>query len=103
MWAAAYGNSTYVVVGDSGTILSSSNGTTWTTRNSVGSSLYVASFGNSVFVAVGLSGTILSSSDGSSWTSRSGGDGQLDEVTFGNGKFILPKSKKFLKILQSFY
>ena len=74
----AYGNENFVVVGGSGTILSSSdNGTTWDNRtNSSVTSNYLrhVGFGNDVFVAVGGNGTIVTSSDnGTTWTSRTSG------------------------------
>ena len=60
----------YVAVGSSGTILTSSDGTTWTSRTSDTSKiLNGVSKVNSNFVTVGETGTILSSSDGTSWTS----------------------------------
>jgi len=63
-----------VAVGQSGTILTSSDGTSWTSRTSGTSiKLMEITFGNSTFVAVGQEGTILTSSDGTSWTSRTSG------------------------------
>jgi len=61
----------FVAVGDNGTILTSSDGTTWTSRTS-GTTEYLrgGAYGNSTLVVVGLSGTILTSSDGITWTSR---------------------------------
>ena len=56
----------FIAVGASGTLLTSSNGTTWTAQTS-GTSNYlraVAYDGSSTLVAVGYSGTILTSSDG---------------------------------------
>ena len=74
----AYGNNTFVVVGELGTILSSSdNGTTWDNRtNSSVTARYLrhVGFGGDVFVAVGGDGTIVTSSDnGTTWTSRTSG------------------------------
>ena len=74
----AYGNDTFVVVGNSGTILSSSdNGTTWDNRTNssvTSKNLYHVGYGNNVFVAVGFDGTIVTSSDnGTTWTSRTSG------------------------------
>ena len=64
----------FVAVGDSGTILSSPEGTTWTLRNSsLTNNIYNVIYGNSTFVAVGVSGTILTSSDATTWTSRTSG------------------------------
>jgi fibronectin type 3 domain-containing protein len=63
-----------VTVGNSGTILTSSDGTTWTSRTSgTTNNLYGVTYGNSTFVTVGDSGTILTSSDGTTWTSRTSG------------------------------
>ena len=65
----------FVAVGASGTILTSDNGTTWTSRTSGTSvTLQNVTYGNSLFLAVGESGTILTSSDnGTTWTSRTSG------------------------------
>ena len=86
----AYGNDTFVIGGNSGTILSSSdNGTTWDNRtnssyNDTSYNLTSMGFGNGVFVAIGISGTILTSSDnGSNWTQRSSGvSGTLTDVIY---------------------
>jgi hypothetical protein len=63
--ATAY---TYVVIGANGTVLSSTDAITWTTR-SAGTlvNLNHLSSGNQ-FVAVGANGTILTSIDGIAWT-----------------------------------
>jgi len=68
----------FVVVGDSGTILTSSDGTTWTSRTSgTSNGLFIIFYGNCTFVAVGYSGTILTSSDGTTWTSRTSGTSNI--------------------------
>ena len=55
----------FVAVGDNGTILTSSDGTTWTSRTSgTTEKLRGGAYGNSTLVVVGASGTILTSSDG---------------------------------------
>ena len=81
----------FVAVGDDGTILTSSNGTSWTSRTfGTGSVLFGVSYGVSTFVAVGYSGTILTSSDGTSWTSRTSGTSQqLRGVSYGGSKFVV--------------
>ena len=76
-----YDNSTesvkFVAVGASGRIITSSDGTFWTSRSSGTSDMLKGvAYGNNIFVTVGESGTILTSSDGSSWTSRTSGTSQ---------------------------
>jgi len=69
-----YGNSTFVIVGNSGTILTSPDGTSWDNRTSGTTvTLSEVTYGNNIFVPVGSSGTILTSPDGTTWTSRSSG------------------------------
>ena len=64
----------YISVGDNGTILTSSDGSTWTSRTSgITNRNWGVTYGNSTFVAVGVSGTILTSSDATTWTSRTSG------------------------------
>jgi len=80
----------------SGTVLTSSNGTTWTSTSTTCSTCDNSSFtltdvtyGNSTYVAVGQSGKILTSSDGTSWDNRSSGTtSNLVGVTYGNSKFL---------------
>ena len=80
----------FVTVGHSGTILTSSDGTSWTERTSGTSmSLRGVTYGNGLFVTVGDRGTILTSSNGTSWTGRNSGTSvDLREVTYGNGLFV---------------
>ena len=94
----SYGNSTFVAVGynalygasEKGSILTSSNGTTWTSRTSgTSNTLYGVSYANSTFLAVGGTGTILTSSDGTTWTSKtSGSTSTLRGLTYGNNTFV---------------
>jgi hypothetical protein len=71
----AWSGSQFVVVADNGTILTSSDGRTWTAQHaqewlSHGQSpdLQSVAWSGSQFVAVGDSGTILTSPDGRTWT-----------------------------------
>ena len=92
----AYGNGTFVAVGDSGTILTSPDGVTWTIRTSgTDSDLFAATYANGIFVVVGGStsspstgGTILTSPDGVTWTIRISGANGLSGVTYGNSTFV---------------
>jgi len=71
------------VVGWSGTILTSSDGTTWTSKTSgTSQDLWGVTYGNSSFVTVGESGTILTSSDATTWTSRTSGTSETFRRVF---------------------
>ena len=79
-----------MTVGNSGTILTSSDGTTWTSRTSGSKGkLRAVAYGNDTLVVVGFSGTILTSSDGAIWTKRtSGTKAHLGNVTYANDTFV---------------
>jgi len=81
----------FLAVGTSGTLLTSPDAITWTSRTS-GTSNYLRSFAfddNNTGVVVGNSGTILTSNDGITWTSRTSGTTKdLNNVAYGNSKFI---------------
>jgi len=74
----AYGNSTYVAVGNTGLIRSSTDGTTWTSRTFAAGPTNPAwqqcIYADSKFVIVGYqgdgSGAIQTSTDGITWTNR---------------------------------
>jgi hypothetical protein len=70
--AAGYGNGTYVVVGDEGTILSSPDATNWTLRASgTTRTLRAVTYYNGRFIVGGDVGTILASADGTTWSPAS--------------------------------
>ena len=82
-------------MGEQGTILTSSDGTTWTSRTSGRyDALNRGTYGNSTFVVVGDNatgvGTILTSPDAITRTSRTSGTSeQLWEVTYANSTFVV--------------
>ena len=80
----------FVTVGDEGTILSSPNGYTWTSRKSgTSTELHGVTHGNGLFVTVGLLGTILTSPDGTSWNQSNNKEPiMLLDVTYGNDLFV---------------
>ena len=91
----------YVTVGNSGTVIKSSDGTTWSrvtatyTSPDNGSTVTPSiindvTYGNGTFVVVNPNGIILTSSDvTSSWTkSTSGTSNNLNGVTYGNSTFV---------------
>ncbi len=91
LWSVAYGNGQWIAVGESGTILSSVDGSTWTSRVSGYTSKWLVSvgYGSSTWVVVGESGLILTSTDGSSWTARtSGTTSRINGVTYGGSRWI---------------
>jgi photosystem II stability/assembly factor-like uncharacterized protein len=103
LYGVAFGNSTFVAVGDFGKIVrSTDNGASWshvTSGNSSGSGAYSlygtsylrgVSFGNSTFVAVGQSGKVIrSTDDGSSWDNVTSGTGDyLRGISFANSTFV---------------
>ena len=92
-----YGGGKFVAVGDSGKIVYSADGASWTAVNS--NSIYKlngVAYGNGKFVAVGVSETIVHSSDGINWT-QSTTDGvfnlnskiEFSDITYGGGKFVV--------------
>ena len=67
----ACGNGVYVAVGVDGTIVRSSDGTTWTVSTApVDKNLYHITWSNGRFVAVGQDGAIITSADGITWQDR---------------------------------
>jgi hypothetical protein len=84
------GNGKFVIVGDSCTIWTSIDGTTWTLKNAGPNQwLHSITYGNGIYVAVGTGGTILTSPDASTWTiQNSGTTAYLTSVAFGNGQFV---------------
>jgi len=84
LYGVTYGNSTFVTVGDNATILTSSDGTTWTNTSTNKRTtlryfskadtnhLYGVTYGDDLFVTVGVNATIFTSSDGTTWTERDG-------------------------------
>jgi hypothetical protein len=94
LWAAAYGNSTFVAVGEYGTILTSTDGVTWTLQDpGIDTNIRGVAYLNDLFVAVGEFDTILTSTDGITWTSRSSAplsayNADIYSVAHGNGTFV---------------
>jgi hypothetical protein len=76
----------FVAVGNAGTVITSPDGTTWTTRTSGTANQLNAvtySSANDLFVAVDASGIVITSPDGTTWTTRtSGTTNALSAVTY---------------------
>jgi len=80
-----------VAVGDFGTIISSSDATTWIKQNSSQfNNLQKVVFANGTFVAIGYGGTIVTSNDGVKWTIRiSGVTNDLLGIAWGANTFVV--------------
>lgn len=94
LWSVAHGDGQWVAVGEQGTILTSTDGATWTPRTSgfptrwlVGVG-YGTPNGTGLWVAVGESGLILTSPDAVTWTARRTAGTRINAVTYGNGSFV---------------
>ncbi|MEI6155139.1 MAG: hypothetical protein WCQ90_13755, partial [Deltaproteobacteria bacterium] len=105
----AYGNSSFVAISNDGVydpfsqfglILTSPDGTTWTSKSlqaesSTQTYLSGIGYGNNLFVAVGYNtskktGLIFTSPDGVNWTERASGvDSYLSAVTYGNSTYVI--------------
>jgi hypothetical protein len=87
----AYGAGTFVIVGDSGYIASSTTGLSWTARGSgTAGAIYGVCYGGGYFVAVGAAGYLATSPDGATWTVRNSGiSTELERVAYGNGTFVV--------------
>ena len=79
----------FVAVGGSGTILTSSDGISWTSRTSgTSKDLKGISYGNNIFLAA--NNIVLSSSDGQSWnTTREDPVHSVNQVFYYNSIFTL--------------
>ena len=88
--SVTYGNSLFVAVSLSGTVMTSPDGITWTLRSSASNNAWSSlTYGNGLFVAVSLSGTVMTSPNGINWTSRtSAANNSWRSVTYGNGLFV---------------
>jgi hypothetical protein len=90
----AYGGGVWTAVGSSsnGSIKTSTDGVTWTTRNANAGTnlLYTVAYGNSTWVAGGSSGIIRTSTDAVTWTTRTSnfGSSNVNIVSYGNGVFV---------------
>lgn len=95
----AYGNGVFVAASETGQIMSSPDGETWTYRtipSGVQSQNWASvAFGNGTFMVISIAGKVITSPDGIVWkegTDLTGLTGTTPqtwyEVTYGNGKFL---------------
>jgi hypothetical protein len=97
LYGVTYGGGQYVAVGlggsssQSGTILTSPDGQTWTTvvSNAADNALRGVAYGNGLFVAVGDNGWTEISQDGIRWVGESSATtNNLDSIIYNDGTFI---------------
>lgn len=89
---AAWTGSQFVMVGVGGAIVTSADGTSWTTRRAYSAdnaALNAVAATEGTIVAVGAGGTILSSPDGITWTARTSSvTGSLNAVVWAGNRFF---------------
>jgi len=80
-----------VAIGNSGTVITSSDGTAWDVQFSgTLNDLTAIVFQNGIFTVVGRGGTIMTSPDGANWTNQmSGTTFSLQAIGFGNGTYLV--------------
>jgi|GEM_PF-1303859 len=85
-----YASSKFAAVGNGGTIMTSSNGITWTLRSSgTNENLHGIAYGGNTFAAVGDNGVILTSPDGVTWeTQPSNTSLDLRGIAYGVENFV---------------
>jgi len=96
-YGIAYGNGTYVAVSIDGSVMTSANGITWTTRNTgiLGKSWNAITYGNGIFVATSWGAInddqtgIMTSPDGINWTLRTAAAKEAWQgIAYGNSIFV---------------
>jgi hypothetical protein len=93
----AFGNGIFVAVGGGGTVLTSTDAFTWTSRPSgTTNDLRAVTFGPGFFMAVGAGGTVLTSEDGIVWELRTIGTAGFRGVVYVNDTFLAAGESGFL-------
>jgi hypothetical protein len=86
----AYGNSNYVAIGDSGTILTSTDLVNWSKQSSnTTSNLIEIIWEDSQFIAIGDQGTIITSNNGKTWRVVKLNARKLTSIAWGNNRFVV--------------
>src|SRR5690348_16560826 len=90
LYSVASANGTFIAVGELGTILTSTDGTNWITRNSGTTfELHDCVYGAGKYMAVGEFGTVLTSTNLVSWTTQFAGTfNNLNAVIYTNSQFV---------------
>lgn len=88
--AVCFGNSVFTSIGQAGSIYTSTDGITWTSRTSgTASSLRTITYGGGIFVYGGFGGVLATSTDGVTWTARtSGTTSTIFTVVYENSLYV---------------
>ncbi|ACL75899.1 immunoglobulin-like domain-containing protein [Ruminiclostridium cellulolyticum] len=94
--AVVYGAGLFVAVGNSGTIITSIDGSEWNIQPSgTASNLKGIIYSGSLYVAIGDAGTIMTSQDGYSWEKRASGTSKnLNAIAYGGGTYVIGASSE---------
>lgn len=88
--AIAYGESTFIAVGEGGYAYTSPDGAVWTpVELPQRLTLFDVFYAEGLFVAVGENGWVMTTSDGASWTAiKTEFNNDLYDVTYANGEWV---------------
>lgn len=90
-----YGNSMWIAVATDGTVIKSTNGTTWSISATLSSSnITNVKYINNQFIII-REDIIWSSTNGTSWTQRSVTFNSWVDITYGNGKYVIVADGSF--------
>ena len=100
-----YGQGIFVAVSWNGTVMTSSDGITWTLRTAAQSNPWQSvAYGNGIFVAVSSTGVnrVMTSPDGNTWTIQTAANqNSWQSVAYGNGTFVAVSSNGTNQVMTS--
>jgi hypothetical protein len=101
-YTATYGNGVFVAAGDASSLVTSTDGVTWTSRNpnfpAGTTDIFGSDFGGGIFVIGTDNGSLATSTDGATWTLRtSGTTSSIEAVAYGNSLYVIAGANGFLR------
>ena len=96
--AVAYGGGIYVIGGQTGNIITSTDGVTWTPRvTATTSTIYSLTYGASKFVAAGQLGVLETSTNGIAWTTQNSGTvTQINKLAYLNNALFFAAGQAYI-------